>query len=308
MTIQQIIDRAAASTTAPLGVYFKNLATGEEAGCNRDAVFPTASVFKVFVLAELLRRWRREGLSLGARLPLLPDGRSEGSGVLAMLGDGLALSLLDYAHLMMSISDNTAADTLFLLLGRDAILENVLKPLGLAKTKCDLSCRDLIAVSYMAPTGRPYGEFDKWCAENRASFGENWAGLRNAPAYTGALERNDETTPAEVAKMFEAFYRNEWVDAEASAKAIEIMLKCQTNARIPRLLPIGCRVAHKTGSMLRIANDAGIVYTPKGDFILAAFYNGNCASEEEFAANAKGTFGDDLIARLARDITTEILA
>lgn len=306
-TIQQIIDQAAASTTAPLGVYFKNLATGEEAGCNCDAVFPTASVFKVFVLAELLRKWRREGLSLERRIPLSADGRSEGSGVLAMLGDGLAPTLLDYAHLMMTISDNTAADTLFLFVGRDAILENVLKPLGLAKTKCDLTCRDLIAVSYNAPAGRSYGEFDRWCDQNRASFGENWAGLRNAPAYTGALARNDETTPAEVAKMLEAFYRGAWVDAEASAKAIEIMLKCQTNARIPRLLPRGCRVAHKTGSMLRLANDVGIVYTPVGDFILAAFYNGNCASEAEFASNVSGSFGDDLIARLARDIATAVI-
>ena len=46
----------------------------------------------------------------------------------------------------------------------------LLEPLGLVKTKCDLSCRDLIAVSYNAPAGRPYGEFDKWCAANRASF------------------------------------------------------------------------------------------------------------------------------------------
>lgn len=305
--IQRIIDDTAAKTTARLGVFFKNLSTGETAGTRIDEVFPTASVFKVFVLAELLRRWRQEGLSLGARLPLLPGDRSEGSGVLAMLGDGITPTLLDYAHLMMMISDNTAADILFNLLGRDAIRENVLEPLGLVKTKCDLSCRDLIAVSYNAPAGRPYGEFDKWCAANRASFGENWAALRNAPAYTGGLERNDETTPFEVAKILEAFHEGKWVDSEASAKAVEIMLKCQTNARIPKYLPAGCRAAHKTGSMLRVANDAGIVYTPRGDFILSLFYNGNVASEEEYAANASGRLGDELLANLSRDVCTAFL-
>ena len=46
--IQNIIDAAAAKTTAKLGVYFENLATGESAGVNVDEIFPTASVYKVF--------------------------------------------------------------------------------------------------------------------------------------------------------------------------------------------------------------------------------------------------------------------
>ena len=80
------------------------------------------------------------------------------------------------------------------------------------------------------------------------------------------------------------------------------MKQCQTNSRIPKYLPDGCNAAHKTGTMTRVANDAGIVYTPAGDFILSLFYNGNVASEEEYNANATGRLGDELLANLARDI------
>ena len=300
-TIQGLLDAAAARTTARLGAFFQDLATGETASVRADEAFPTASVYKVFTLAELLLQARQGRFSLDDRHPLDSSFKSEGSGVLAMLADGLQPTLRDYALLMMTISDNTAADFLFHLVGRDAIRRDVLQPLGLSRTKCDLSCRDLIAVSYNVEPGLPYGAFEgRYNAMGRPS-------LRNAPAYVGALAENDETSPADVSLLLERFYRGAWVDADASREALDIMKKCQTNSRIPKYLPAGCSAAHKTGSMLRVANDAGIVYTPKGDFILSLFYNGNTASEEEYKANVSGRLGDELLANLARDICCAFL-
>ncbi len=300
--IQGIIDAAAAKTTAKLGVFYKNLNSGATAGVNIGEAFPTASVYKVFTLAELLRQEGEGAFSFADRHALSVADKSEGSGLLALMADGLAPTLLDYAKLMMVISDNTAADFLFKFVGRDAILENVIRPLGLSRTKCDLSCRDLIAVCYGLEPGLAYGEFEAlYNAAGRPC-------LRNAPAYTGALERNDETSPADVSKLLELFYAGKWVDADHSALALDIMKACQTNARIPKYLPAGCSAAHKTGSMLRVANDAGIVYTPRGAFILSCFYNGNVASREEYDANPRGWFGDELIAGLARDICAAYLA
>ena len=54
--IRQILDHAPQKGTGLLGVGFRDLATGEELYLNGDTVFPTASVFKVFVLCELFRR------------------------------------------------------------------------------------------------------------------------------------------------------------------------------------------------------------------------------------------------------------
>lgn len=296
--IQKLIDSAAAGTTARFGVLFKDLSTGMEAGVNIGDVFPTASVFKIFVLAELLRQESEGCFSLSDRHTLTVADKSEGSGLLIEMSDGLQPTLLDYAKLMMIISDNTAADFLFRFTGRDSILKNVIQPLGLTCTKCDLTCRDLIAVCYGLEPGLAYGEFDaRWSASSKSK-----SELRNAPAYTGGLELNDETSPRDVSKMLELFYSGKWIDTKHSEIAINIMKACQTNSRIPKYLPDGCSVAHKTGSMLRVANDAGIVYTPKGNFILSCFYNGNTASEEEYEANPLGRTGDELIATLARDI------
>lgn len=293
--IHSIIERHAATATGTLGVFFKDLHTGETVGWNHDKVFQSASVFKVFVLAELLRQVKEGRFSLEDRFELKLEDKSDGSGVLQVLDCGAQLTLKDYATLMMIISDNTAADFLFKLVGRDNILENVLKPLNLNATKCDLTCRDLIAACFDMEPCFEFGKLDEKIAERNPY-------MRNGDAYTGALEMNDETSPEDVAKVLELFYRGQWVDKEISRQALDIMVLCQTNGRIPKLLPVGIQVAHKTGTMDRVANDTGIVYTEKGDYILSMFYNGNTASEEEFDSNPHGFFSEDLLAGISLDI------
>ena len=54
--------------------------------------------------------------------------------------------------------------------------------------------------------------------------------------------------------------------------------------------------------MDKVANDCGIVYTAKGDYILCLFYNGNTASQEEYDANKKGRFSDGLLAEISKEI------
>jgi hypothetical protein len=49
------------------------------------------------------------------------------------------------------------------------------------------------------------------------------------------------------------------------------MLAAQQHAdRLPAPLPLGVRVAHKTGELPNLRNDAGIVYTPSGAYLFAA--------------------------------------
>ena len=131
--------------------------------------------------------------------------------------------------------------------------------------------------------------------------------MRNAPPYTGELMLNDETSAFDAGKMMECFYNNDWVNDTISKQALDIMRLCQTNGRIPHLLPIGTQVAHKTGTMDRVVNDVGIVYTEKGDYLLSLFYNGNTASEEEYNENTHGYFGEKLLAELSLSIFKEYI-
>ena len=174
----------------------------------------------------------------------------------------------------------------------DNIIRNVLQPLGLENTKCDLSCKELVAACFQTEVG----------ADLRTCFPNGRPNLRNTPAFIGGLAENDETTPEEVGKMLELLYNGAWQGRESDEQELQILKLCQTNGRIPKYLPKGTAVAHKTGTMDRVVNDVGIVYTPKGDYILTMFYNGNTADEAEYAANPHGHFGEELLAGISRDI------
>ncbi len=98
-----------------------NLLTGEEAGYREDAVMPTASTIKLLVLAEVVRRAEDGRFSLDDPLPMIPDDRTGGSGILKDLAPGVLLSIRDHATLMIALSDNTSTRALVRLAGREQI-------------------------------------------------------------------------------------------------------------------------------------------------------------------------------------------
>ncbi len=292
--VAQVAQQYQHNTTAPLGFVFKDLKTGETVSFRGDEVFPTASSYKIFILAELFRKVAAGECSLSDRIILKEEDKSIGSGLLAQFGGGLNPTIKDLATLMMIISDNTATDILFRFLGRDNIKKNVLEPLGLTHTKCDLSCRALIE-NYFELNGRTIMQM---LDENGGAY----PSFHNSKWYRCEMEENDETTPLEAAKMLELLYRGEWVSPESSAAMLDIMKACQTNSRIPKFLPLNVPVAHKTGTLDKLNADIGIVYTPKGDYILCLYYNGNLASREEYDSNPLSCFSENYLAELSRDI------
>jgi beta-lactamase class A len=77
-----------------------------------------------------------------------------------------------------------------------------------------------------------------------------------------------ESTPYDIAVFYEKLYRGEIVDPSSSEKMLEFLKKQQLNDGLPRDLPDGTIFAHKTGDLNAFKHDAGIVYTPKGNYIL----------------------------------------
>lgn len=292
--IGEIISRYMKNRTGTFCLGWKDLQTGETVYEKPDTSVPTASVYKIFTLAELMRRVDCGESLLEDRYPLSEVNRSMGSGVLFCLHDGLQPSLYDYAVLMMIISDNTAADTLFHLCGRDNIKRNILDAYGLQHTQCDLSCREMITryYGYELESGETSMHYFSRCGRS----------LNNTPYFTCRTQDNNVTTVKEVTDFLQAVYLGKVISAEASGRMLDIMKICQTNTRIPKFLPKTVSVAHKTGTMDRVANDVGIVYTEKGNYILSLFYNGNESSDEEYVRNSKGAESDSLLAEVSRDI------
>ncbi len=98
---------------------------------NADAALATGSVFKLFVLAELARAVDAGERKWGDVVPLGPP--SLPSGVTQSWPKGLPVTLAGLATQMISISDNTATDTLIATLGRpkvDAMRESIGKTPG----------------------------------------------------------------------------------------------------------------------------------------------------------------------------------
>ncbi len=88
---------------------------------NADAPLAVGSAFKLSVLAGLQQRIKAHELSWDQDVVLTAQDKSLPSGILQNQPDGTRLTVHRLAELMISISDNTAADMLIHLVGRAAI-------------------------------------------------------------------------------------------------------------------------------------------------------------------------------------------
>lgn len=109
----------------------------------------------------------------------------------------------------------------------------------------------------------------KSALEQMITISHNYAALSLTKEINGeGLAK--PTTPKEVAQFFEKLYKGEIIDKEYSQKMIDLLKKQKINDRIPKLLPKEVEVAHKTGDIEGFEHDAGIVFTPKGDYVFVA--------------------------------------
>lgn len=69
-----------------------------------------------------------------------------------------------------------------------------------------------------------------------------------------------QTTAADIALFFEKLYQGTMVDSQSSREMLEILSRQKLNDRIPKYLPKGTEVAHKTGEIGGFKHDAGIVF------------------------------------------------
>lgn len=105
---------------------------------NPDMVFPAASLAKLPILLELARQLAQPNCAYtwDTRVEVPAIARVPSDGVLANLSADLRPTIHDLAHMMITISDNTAANVLLDLLGMDAI-NTSMRELGLQVTRLE---------------------------------------------------------------------------------------------------------------------------------------------------------------------------
>lgn len=83
------------------------------------------------------------------------------------------------------------------------------------------------------------------------------------------LGESPETTPSDVALFFEKLYQGELANQENTQEMLAILKKQTRSDKLTASLPPEAAVAHKSGEIDYFTHDAGIVFGPKSDYVIA---------------------------------------
>jgi beta-lactamase class A len=258
ISLQDALATIITNGPATAAVAVRHIERDERLGFDADTPYPAASVFKVPVLVEAFRQVGQRAFALADRWEVTEEDKSTGSGVLTRLMPGLQPTVRDLLTLIIIISDNTATDMFVRRLGPERITATM-RALGYRNTVVAQGCRDLLrGILGDASPALPPHEMAHHMRANPPS--------PDSPAYGGGQD-NNITTANEMADLFTRIHTGEGMDAigvDAAARATmrEILLLQQLNERLPRFLPPGVPVAHKTGSLggpWAVRNDAGLI-------------------------------------------------
>jgi beta-lactamase class A len=261
-----------AKSSGVWGVSVKHIEKNEFAGINDGVKFQMASVFKIPVLVELFAQVKQGKVALEERIEWKDAQRHFGSGVLVTLQPGLQPTIRDLATLMIVLSDNAATDLLCERLGAANVTARM-RSLGLTQTSVDGGTRDLILLAL----GLRREDDRKLTADTIRAV--DWAG-RAKEIEENRRKFLDEcpncTTPAEMTLLLEKMARAETADQEFTDQMLRILSRQQFNQRLPRWLPLGTRVDHKTGTLTSpvwVVNDAGMIYLPNGYRVVVSVFS-----------------------------------
>ncbi len=263
MRLMKRLEKIASTLDGTLGLAVRDSKTGEECRINDQQVFPTASVFKLPLLVELLNQVEQGKVRWSDRIQLLEKHPSPGSGVLKEFLPGATVSIWDLAVLMIVLSDNTAADILYELVDGSNTITRTMQRLGLRHTTVVLDCKGLLNLSVgLDPNDR--GQATLSITRDRLREGRfDLDGIAFQPSPS-----NNCSSPADMLELVSLILQGKVVSPTACTTILDLLLRQQLNERIPLLLPRPFQVAHKTGTLATVRNDVGVIYLPDGSPII----------------------------------------
>jgi beta-lactamase class A len=221
-----------AESGAEVSVAYRQLDGSEEWMHEADRVFHAASTMKVAVMVELFRQEAEGRLQLSDTLEIRNEFKSvvDGSPYSMDLGEdsddtvyksvGKTMTLEALNTQMITVSSNFATNILIDRLGVDNVRATV---------------------------------------ESMGAYGlEVRRGVEDQKAFDRGII--NETTARGLFVVLNAIARGNAVSKGASARMVDVLAGQKFNDGIPKGLPEGTRVAHKTGTITKLHHDAGIVF------------------------------------------------
>ncbi len=302
--IEESVTAIAAELGGVVGVAARNLASQACVHIRADDLFPMASCFKIPIMVEVLRRVDAGTLRLDDRVTLGEADKSPGS-TLIHCHEGLRPSVRDLLYLMITLSDNTATDMLWRLVGLGAV-NDTMRQLGLTSIDCVMPNREYFLIESGAGSewqglsgaeivarwreiearGEREEAFRRVLEENARLSGagflhlyeQRWGldesrGYEDAFAVDQALD--NQGSPGEMAQLLAMIAEGRCASGPSCRLMLEIMSHQEWREKIPAGMPDGLIVANKTGGVSGTSNDAAIVITPSGaPLVMVVFWKG----------------------------------
>ncbi len=229
-----------------IGVAARHIESGLAYDRLADERFEAASVIKLAVLTEVMAAVREGRVDLAERWTLTPGNKASESGWLKLFDPGLAPTWNDLVTLMIGPSDNTATNAWIERLGIEAI-NSRMESLGFPNVQ-------LLSVLPWLDPDVP---------------GPRWTGLRFGSA-----------APGEIALWLSRVATGELIHEDSSRQIFRYLDNTPSRARVARRFPSAALWAGKTGTMSGVRNDAGILRTGKGRFVIVVFSDASPVSNE----------------------------
>jgi beta-lactamase class A len=258
--VQASIERTTRSVNAGWGIYVKSLETGEEIALNADRQMETMSTIKIPLMVEALEQIKAGKFALSDKYTFVQADSQPGTGTIQRLDPGAVMTVKDLITMMIIVSDNTATEVLYRMVGGPEAVNRRMDAMGLKNTRA-MNVPSRWFPSLRAPTT------EQFYREGKYPFGL--------------------TTPREMGQLLEKMERGTLVDKPSSDLMLRIMRGQLYRTRIPRYLT-GYTIPHKTGDFLPyVGDDVGMLEAP-GRTIVISIFTGNHFGSNEALENAIG--------------------
>lgn len=217
-------------------IAFKDLTTGEELSINERLSFHAASTMKTPVMIEVFKQATQGKFALTDSVLIKNEFKS--------IVDGSFYSL---------DSTQDSDHTLYRQIGQKRAIQDLVYEMIIVSSNFATNIIiDLVDAKKVMQTMQELG----------ASNMQVLRGVEDTKAFQKGL--NNTTNAYDLRLIFEKMATGKIVNAETCQAMIRILLDQKFNEVIPGNLPKDVKVAHKTGSIVKVQHDSGIVFLPDG--------------------------------------------
>jgi beta-lactamase class A len=226
--LQQQLENVARGFKGDVGIYVRNLKTGQTAAFQPDTLFPTASMVKVSILCGVFDKINKGELKYSQEL-LYRDSLKYDDGVTGSFRDSTKIELAELVTLMCTLSDNTASLWLQGLAGGGVTINAWLESNGFHQ----------IRVNSRTPGRQAIREIYGWGV----------------------------ASPREMAELITYIYQGRAVSPSASEQMFRVLSRQFWDGEGLSQIPPTVHIATKNGAVNASKSETVLVNAPSGDYV-----------------------------------------